>query len=244
MGNYALLFAGCYNEKNLYIRYSRDIAYMYEVLRDKYNYSTDNIEILYSDGRSILYNGYTYYTKPACRNDIINQLNHYINKLSESDKLLIMITNHGGLEITSVGKKASIYTWDQNYLLQTEFAQLVSQIRAKKIILFGQCYGGNFLDENIPNSIIMSANFKDMLSYSLNDLTYDEFLFHFISYFNGSYPGNLSLNSSNDDLSLQAAFNYAKNNDSKRNPINVRGKIIYSVPLIKFCDCDPRLETI
>lgn len=71
MKKYAVLFAGCLNDKGNKLRYNNDLGYMYTVLQ-KLGY--DEIVILFTDGRQVTYNGSNIGTKAATKQNLQNEI--------------------------------------------------------------------------------------------------------------------------------------------------------------------------
>jgi hypothetical protein len=207
MKKYALLFAGCIDADNNYKRYSNDLAYMNEVLK-RNNY--ERIDVLYSDGSVIDYNGNLINSIEGSLNNFQRMLSEYESLIDKDDLLFIMISNHGG---PLNGDKAGINCWGKDFISQSEFSESLCKINGTKVVVFGQCYGGNFLVEDIPNSILISANSSGEFSYGSFNVDYDEFLYHFISFYNEEYPDGTPLTSTNIVKDICSAFDYAKNND-------------------------------
>ncbi|MDF2885157.1 MAG: Peptidase family [Clostridiaceae bacterium] len=252
MNKYALLISGGIDEEHNFVRYSNDLGYIYDVLINKLSYIKDNIEIFYADGRNLIYvkdseNTFIVNTNAATSNNILNKLLHYKNIVNEDDLLFIIISNHGDLQNN---QEAIINMWTSyDTLSQTIFAQYLNNINCKKIIVQGQCYSGNALQINVDNSITISGNEKNMPTLACDDYEYDEFLYHFISYYNGNYPNKGKLNIINDNLSIESAFDYAKNNDKYHiQPciisVNKRNLYLYENPTMKCVQCDPREITL
>jgi hypothetical protein len=93
---YALLFSGGVNTANAHPRYWNDIRYLYDVLRNKYGYSDQDIFVIYKDGISPQA-GYTvdYPATPTGWTNAVNDLN---TRMSTNGKgqLFFFATNHGG----------------------------------------------------------------------------------------------------------------------------------------------------
>ncbi|MEK3763294.1 hypothetical protein MKZ07_33445 [Paenibacillus sp. FSL P4-0338] len=241
MAKHALLFAGCYDNNHTEIRYNNDIGFMYEVLQKN---TYDQITVLYTDGTPIEYNNSQIATIVATYDSFKTTLENYAALLTADDQLTIMITNHGTLD----NKQALIVCWDKPFISANEFNSLIGKIKCKKIIIHGQCKGGNFL-EKIDNSIIISANCINEDSYSTRGAQYDEFLYHFISFFNKCYPDNTSLQIQPSHNSIKAAFEYCRDFGSYRIPLAETSKtgkirIIHEDPQIISTNLDPELITL
>ncbi|WP_421381792.1 C13 family peptidase [Bacillus salacetis] len=207
MKKYALLFAGCIEDKYNYKRYANDLAYMYNVLSQS---EYELIKILYSDGSDIDYNGVSLRTAEGSLANFNQVISDLQLSMQEEDQLFIMVSNHGNL---FSNREAGINCWGNSYITQSFFSKKLSIIKGTKVVVLGQCYGGNFLEESIPNSVIISANVPDKVSFGSLYTEYDEFLYHFTSYYNGSYPDGKPLNNSKGQKDIYSAFEYARDND-------------------------------
>lgn len=224
MSKYAVLFAGCgdLSPEGCAIRYKNDLEYMYSVLVNKYNYDVENVNVLLADGKQEIrerLNGRKISTKPGTYTNFKETIERYRN-LQYDDQLLIMISNHGGP--ARLGGDAVILgfmPYEEINITMREFRNIVNELVCKKVIVMGQCYGGDFLDLDINNSIIISANEKGKESYGVDDIEYDEFLYHFTSFFNEVYPDGQALNNNTYliDKSVSSAFQYACDNDRLSN---------------------------
>ncbi len=129
-----------------------------------------------------------------------------------------------GLSQLSVGQvrvqAARKEIWEE-YIKFQELAWHLNRIAAKKIIVLGECFAGDFLQYNIKKSCVFTANSNGKVSYAhvktIHDLQkenfiFDEFLYHFFSFLQGKYPdtGNRIPEGDNN---LNAAYEYAKAND-------------------------------
>ncbi|MEN8700392.1 hypothetical protein [Bacillus infantis] len=245
MKKFALLFAGCIEDQYNQSRYKNDLGYMNKVLQQNH---FQNIDILYFDGSSINYNHQVLSTTPGTKSNFFDKIHSYENLLKDDDLLFIMVSNHGNL----CGGLAGINCWGTDTILQNEFSLAVSKVKGKKVIVMGQCYGGNFINETIPNSIIISANSKDKVSFASLNVDYDEFLYHFISFYNNGYPNGSPLNTQAQSKSIHAAFSYAKLNNSHYNNRTLyyfdqtsnQNVLIHEEPQIKANMCDPNNLTI
>lgn len=219
---YALLFSGGIDKNNNHPRYANDLGFIYEVLLEKQNYNDKSIKVLFADGQGIRYNGTTISTKAATKVNFNSTIEELKSTVKPEDQLLIVVTNHGD----SLG---TICTWGMDFINKEDFAETVLSLSCKKILIFGQCYGGDFIELNIPNSIILSANIQNSVSYcscevledgriTIND--YDEFLYNFFSYINGEYPSGSNLKQFKQGNSIYDAYYYAKEYDVFKNGIS------------------------
>lgn len=219
MRKYALLFAGCVNPQAWKKRYENDLGFMYNVLAQN-NY--EHIFVLYYDGRTIDYEGNSIRTLPGTKTYFQYVIDHLKKELTGMDQLFIFVSNHGtGADDTVVQtaynlpfNEASINCFNREGIGVNEFERELNLIMGKKFIVLGQCHGGDFVNCNINESILMSANEAGKVSYACYDKEYDEFLYQFTSFLNGKYPDGTALNNVtfSSDKFIDA-FNYAKNNN-------------------------------
>lgn len=210
MAKYAVLLSGGVNNKSNEIRYNNNLGYAYTVLTKKLNYKEENIYPLYANGVDLKYNGLVIKSQLASSENFIKTLESI--SFREDDILFILVSNHGG-------KNDFINLWGDGITLSLkDFSGIMNKVKCKKIILFGQCHGGNICNYHLDNTFMMTANQAGLVSYSRicsinQEPDYDEFIYHFISYYNGSYPDGTCLKTSAYDNDLELAFKYASNYD-------------------------------
>lgn len=235
---YALLFSGGIDKDNNYSRYANDLGFIYEVLLGKQDYDVNNISVLFADGQAIKYNEMDINTKAASKINFNFTIDELKKTLKPEDQLLIVVSNHG----CSVG---TICMWGMDFITREDFVEKLNSLCCKKIFIFGQCYGGDFTELYIPNSIILSANLPNEVSYRscefLNDCQinfgeYDEFLYNLFSYVNGRYPDGNSLKQPKQGNSLYDAYCYAKEYDVFKDGITCKQHFLKEEPQIKECD--------
>jgi hypothetical protein len=219
MGKCAVLFSGGIDALNNKPRYAHDIAFAYKVLKDKMGFNAGEINILYSDGSYINMNGNLLSTKRASKQNFNRIIQDQSQILRDNDIFLLLVTNHGHTD-------GSICTWGMdlhNWLSQTAVEKALNQLNCLKLIIMGQCYGGNYTQsDTIKNAVIISANQPNTASivktryngkkYIADD--YDEFICNFFSYYNGAYPSGKSLYAENLNKNVMGAYEYAKQYDS------------------------------
>lgn len=217
MKKYAVLLSGGVNHSHNYERYQNDLELAYRVLKDIGGFVDENIYIFFGNGLK-RFDNIGICPKSAQKDEIINCFTRLKNELEEEDELVFVVSNHGGNE-----DEGTICLWGDANIKLSDLAEFLNKIRAKKIIVLGECFGGNILKYNILNSCIFTANEKDKPSYAriIGKCLYDEFIYHFFSYIIGKYPdtGNRIPQGSNN---LIEAYKYAKENDIF-NPENERG---------------------
>ncbi len=216
MERYALLVSGGIDKINNYRRYQNNLAFAYNMLVNKLGYKQENVIVLYADGRAIEYEGAKIGSTSATKANLLLSLRKFHYK---SDwQLVIIISNHGGSE-----NDGFINLWGCNeYITLQEFSQEMNALQGKKVVIMGQCYGGNIMKYNIKNTCIVTANGENLPSFSRlftvgEEPKYDEFLYHFISYFNGCYPDGTELLTCTRVNSVEHAFQYAWENDCFNN---------------------------
>lgn len=220
MANFAILFAGCIGAEGWRERYNNDLVFMYKIL-ERENYT---IIPLYYDGRELETEDEKIKTFPCTLNMYRQVISLLTKRMQDSDKMIFFVSNHGGFSVEH--NTAYINCLGNEGLSREELERDLNIIQGKKVIVLGQCFGGDFLYCNIPNSIIMSANKPGELSFvGHNNKAFDEFLYHFMSYLWGSYPDGSPLVSSQlATPNFLEAFKYAKkNNHYTLNP----GKEVY-----------------
>lgn len=155
----AILFAGGVDFYRNYSRYENDLRLAYTVLLEKLNYSSDDISIFLGYGKSMAYNDQMIKTQIAYKNILIDKLNSISNELEEEDSLIIVVSNHGS-------KGPYINMWGMECLSLDEFEESLKKIKANKLLIMGQCYGGNFLNMDVDHTCIITANRPDQVSYA------------------------------------------------------------------------------
>ena len=242
MAKYALLFSGGIERKYNYDRYANDLIFAHKVLTEKLQYLPENIAVLYADGRALN----IIHTVPATKDNFLLKMDEYSKIINQNDLFALIVSNHGNQNGDLCTYKNS-GTNKLDCIQKDEVTTALNNIACKKIIILGQCYGGNYVcpDVDIKNSVILSANEPNTKSYcklrlnaagefekDINNV-YDEFLYNFFSYYNDEYPCGKKLKYPKTKNSLFAAHEYAKNNDFLLNGRIHRGKIHKEVPCIK-----------
>jgi|GEM_PF-2326023 len=231
MTKHALLFAGCINNYYKEYRYGNDLSFMHSVLVNK-GYE---VKVLYAEGETLYYKNISIETRTCSKVNFIETMLDYSLKLTDEDTLFIMFSNHGVRE--------GINCWGKDIITKSELKEQLGLINAKKIIVLGQCYGGNLINIEVENSIFISANEANGKTIASVDDNYDEFLLHFIAYLNNGYPDGRAINRDENNGSILAAYEYACENDAyTETPYIYNQKIdeieiiekIYEIPQIKF----------
>lgn len=239
MTKYAFLYSGGVSERYNHSRYANDLGFAYKVLTEKYYYSKANVAVMYADGGVLQYNNLAINTFPAKRNAFLITMDDYGNKIYPDDVFTFVVSNHGDIN-------GELYSWNEMMPIQMQdVLTALNNIQCKKIILMGQCYGGNYTCQNIENSIVVSANMPDAVSYCKmavsngkyivdKDNDYDEFLYNFFSYCNGMYPCGKPLSCTKGNSTVLSAYEYSKNNDFLRNGIVLGSTLHIEIPCIRI----------
>jgi len=231
---YAVIISGGSDNYNNWIRYWNDCSAMYKALKNIYGYTDDHIYVLMSDGISSgadrHVSGNVYDSSPLdLDNDGVNDIkysatksnidivfNELSSKLTSNDCLFVFTTDHGGYEN---GDDVYMYLWGET-MRDDEFAQEVNKVNAGIInIVMEQCHSGGFIADLAKNNrTIATACTAAETSNSTSDNLYDEFVFRWISAVCGKTPDGTVVNADlnlDGKVSMQEAFLYAKNNDTK-----------------------------
>lgn len=210
MRKMAILFAGGVNAKYNYPRYENDLQLAYTVLREKWGFHENDIFIFSGYGKSMKYNGDKISTKIASKRFLVERMKSIAEELTEDDCFVFIVSNHGM-------EQGCINMWGNELLEINEFETYINEIEANKLIVMGQCYGGDFLQLKLDNTCMITANEPDKVTYArLPDRKYDEFLYLFFSYLNESIEQKVVSECS----LIQVAFNFAFENDQ----YNPKGK--------------------
>ena len=156
-------------------------------------------------------------------------LSKSIFQLEKEDEFVLIVSNHGDNDLINL--------WDQKYILFDELADVLKQIKAKKIIVLGECYAGNFIRDDIENCCILAGNEKDRVTYvHSQNRDYDEFLYNLLSFLYGKYP-DTKLKISEAEVNIERAFEFAVKKDAYNpaNPhyqprYNKRGEVWLEIP--------------
>ena len=229
----AILFAGGVDSQYNFPRYENDLRLAYSVLLEKLNYYRDDISIFLGYGKPMVYNDQKIKTHIAYKNLLINELDAMSKELGEEDCLVLVVSNHGA-------EGPFINMWGSEYLSLDEFEVLIKEIKAKKLLIMGQCYGGDFSNLKLDNTCIITANQPNLVSYAhYPDNKYDEFLYLFFSFLYGEYP-DTSFIIEKAEKDIGKAFAFAYEND-QYNPhgicynshLKIDGNNLVECPVIK-----------
>lgn len=209
MGKYAILLSGGIDKSRNYKRYRNDLEFAYKVLVEDCGYAAENIQIFFADGKALRYKDTDICTVEAVRENILQAFERMIEELRSEDSFTLIVSNHGGED-----ENGCIYLWGNDYLSLELLVYMLNKIKARKNIIFGQCFGGNILDMNVGNACIVTANDRGLESAGCLkpfQYDYDEFLLHFLSYIHGKYPDGIKIVGGNNDI--LKAYEYAVKND-------------------------------
>lgn len=235
---YAVIISGGVSKYMNYERYWNDCSYIYQVLRNKYNVSKDNISVLISDGndpsadmRKADFSGFV--SSPldldndgvsdinysATKNNIRTVLSNLSSKLTNEDQLFIYVIDHGGYDENR--SESYICLWDYETLYASELSEMLGKIKTPYInMVFGQCFSGGFVKKlEKPGRVIATACAENESSWACSDIPYDEFVFQWTNAVNGlngvsMSPVSSDLNS-NGIVSMEEAFMFARENDRR-----------------------------
>ena len=208
MKRHAILLSGGVNFQNNHARYKNDLELAYQVLVEDCGFEKEDIKVFYANGIAIKYASENIVAEEATKENIIKVLEEEKSSLDINDKLVLIISNHGGDD-----HGGYINLWGSDILDFRTLSNILEQISASKILLLGECYAGNILQFDINNSCIMTANMQGLSSYaSPYNAEYDEFFYHFFSYIHGSYPDGIQLNQQGEN-NIKKAFQYAVDMD-------------------------------
>lgn len=235
VNDYAVIISGGMNADMNWQRYWNDCSAIYMALVYVYKYPKDHIYVLMSDGNDpgadMHLNSGSYMSSnqdldgdgtndikySATKANITTVFNELSSKLTAKDNLFIFTTDHGG-QVS--GRNVYFCLWN-DIMLDYEFAEEVNKVNAGKInICMGQCNSGGFIDDlQGENKVIATACAYNQSSYSMTNLMYDEFVYHWVAAVKGSSPGkgttvNADTNN-NGQVSMNEAFSYAQKHDTR-----------------------------
>jgi hypothetical protein len=227
---YAVLVSGGWNADSNYARYWNDISFIYKALKEKYNYTDDEIIVLYANGthspnQDLDGNGTDDVDYAATKANLTKVMNDVSSHLAADGKFFFYSTNHGGQES---GQDAILYLWGE-WITDNEFADLSKKIKAKEAVyVMEQCFSGGMMDDLLkaqsypctsPSVCVMTAARYDEVSWGADtEGEYDEYVYYWTSAVYGKTPGGASVNAdANGDgvVSMSEAHEYAKSHDSR-----------------------------
>jgi hypothetical protein len=233
---YAVILSGGYSKFANYVRYWNDCSFIYQTLTRKYGVPKDNISVLMADGTDpaadMRIGNMQYISSPvdldgdnvadiqyaATKANLTSVLNQLSQSLTAQDHLLFFVTDHGGT--TDYNTHSYIYLWGGDTITDAELATLMQPFQCRYInFVMGQCYSGGFID-NLRgyNRVISTACSGVEPSWSMSNLLYDEYLYHWTSAMNEAAPNGTTVfaDSLSDGLvSMYEAHRYAKTADTR-----------------------------
>ncbi len=142
-------------------------------------------------------------------------------QLNNESELFIFTTDHGG----SMDGRSFLWLWNEGILYDSDFASTIESLPARTInIVMEQCYSGGFIDDIQmrcldKNIVITTACSGNEVSYAMPSLTYDEFVYHWLTAVNGVSPDNSDHSDAdfNQDgyISMLEAYQDATINDTR-----------------------------
>lgn len=241
---YAVILSGGSTPALNASRYWNDCSFIYKTLRNKYGVPKKNITVLMSDGKSpaadqnkglsfspdlenssldLDGDGRPDIDYSATKDTLKMVLSGLKSKLTDSDHLLVFVTDHGGKDNTN--GQPYINLWNSGRIYPAEFADCFSGFNAGYVsFVLGQCYSGGFIPAlKANNHIVMTACGEDEESFrcSSADKDYNEFLYNWTSYINGSDTFGNAVPSDKDsgttgkisEKTLKKAYEYAVEKD-------------------------------
>jgi len=228
---YAVLMNGGYNSGNNHVRYWNDLSNIYIALNYVYGFPDENILVLCSDGLNPApdqSNGLN--SDPDLDGDgdddimyscILSNVDMVFadlaNILTENDKLFIFTTDHGG---SAGGWNVVQNLWNYEELTDAHFAALLDALPNCEIICtFEPCFSGGFLDDVVvpPGPVIASSACRhDEYSWAMNNLEYDEYVFHWTAAVKGEDAYGIPVDADyNQDgkITMDEAYLYAETHD-------------------------------
>ena len=236
--NWAVIINGGWCKEMNHERYWNNCSEVYKRLRQVYGYQRDHIIVIMADGRYSKADQYTldkkYRSSPldldddghmdvnysATRSNISKAFDHIRYNNRYDDQVLVYITGHGGVTQTGA-EQYFIVLWNGEKFYADWLALELDKLgSARKHVVLGQCNSGGFIGplSSCGNITIATACKADQNSYSLNDLKFDSFLYHWTAAAAGKTPYDNIVNPEQngyDGISMEEIFKYAKQMDRK-----------------------------
>ena len=230
---WAVLMNGGYDQYNNHVRYWNDLSNIYITLNAVYDFPDENIIVLCSDGLNPApdqSNGQN--SHPDLDGDgdddimyacTLANVNMVFASLAENftgtEKLFVFTTDHG----SSLGGWNTVQNlWNHEILTDAHFASLLHAVPAFEIICtFEPCYSGGFLDDVVvpPGPIVASSACRhDEYSWAMNNLQYDEYVFHWTAAVKGqdAYGTPVDADINQDGfVTMDEAYIYAEAHDTQ-----------------------------
>lgn len=251
---YAVLMNGGYSSGSNHVRYWNDLSNIYITLNYMYGFPDENIIVLCSDGLNPApdqSNGLN--SDPDLDGDgdddimyscILSNVDMVFadlaNILTINDKLFIFTTDHGS---SAGGWNVVQNLWNYEELTDAHFAALLDALPNCEIICtFEPCFSGGFLDDVVvpPGPVMASSACRhDEYSWAMNNLQYDEYVFHWTAAVKGEDAYGIPVDADyNQDgkITMDEAYLYAKTHDIQNEnpqygnyPVNI-GSLISLYP--------------
>ncbi len=233
-GNKAVLVIGGADKESNNARYWNDLIWMYDILIKKYNYSKENVCVLYADGENVSEDNCNDYESavecalpinyPAKKKSLKEATDKLAANLKQDEQLYIWTNDHGTLGDVNIGhippNSAALCLWEEN-INDYEFAggEYFGKVKnySVRIIFMKQCFSGGFIDDlSAEKTIICTACTDLAVSWGgagSGGYPYGVFAFYFQAALNQSYPDGTPAEGAdaNGDgrVSIKEAFDYA-----------------------------------
>jgi len=224
---WAVLMNGGYDSSNNHVRYWNDLSNIYITLNTVYEIPDENIIVLCSDGLNPAAdqsNGQNsnpdldgdgdadiMYSCTLANVDMV--FTSLANNASNIDKLFVFTTDHGG-QVS--GWNVIENLWNHEELTDAHFATLLAAFPdSEKICTLEPCNSGGFLDNIVvsPGPIVASSACRyDESSYAMDNLVYDEYVFHWTAAVKGEDAFGVPVNADADGngiVTMNEAYTYA-----------------------------------
>lgn len=232
MRTYAVIINGGMNKNANHERYWNDCSFIYQTLHNTYDIPRSHIKVVFADGTDPALDLIKYDTKElvnspldldgdntddiqyaATKANLQTVFQELGNTLTDEDHLFVFVTGHGNKPLT--GGTPSLYLWNGELLLPSEFSNYLDMVNAQCIsVIMGQCYSGAFIQAvHGNNRIIATACSSSEKSYGLQNIPFDSFLYNWTSAVNRADHLSNTIYSDRDNngyISMNEAFSYAK----------------------------------
>ncbi len=228
--SYALLLSGGASAGSNHIRYYNDTVFMYTTLKEVYGFIDQDIHVLVSDGTNPAADRSDGTNSPpdldgdgvddidgpctlAAIQGVFDELATYV---TAADQVFIFSTDHGG---SGGGWDVYLNLWGEEMNDEVLAGHMNSLPAAQFIVTMEQCYSGGFEDDLQTTSprIFSSAAAYNELSWAMDNLLYDEYVYYWISAVRGEDPYGTPVDAdTNGDsqVTMDEAFAYAEAHDA------------------------------
>ena len=230
---YAVLMSGGASSGSNHVRYWNDLSNIYTTIDHTYGFPEENIFVLCSDGLNpapdqsngqnsdpdLDGDGDPDIMYPCIQVAIDAVFDSLAGILTESDKLFIFTTDHGG---SNGGWSTLQNLWNGEEMTDEHFASLLAALPQCEIICtLEPCFSGGFLDNIVvaPGPIIASSACRhDEYSWAMGpDYVYDEYVFYWTAAVNGedAYGNPVDADYNGDGIvTMDEAFTFAEIHDT------------------------------